>query len=88
MSAASDPASLFLAVTPSDTAKLTPYTVGNGIKLPRCRALYIGVTGDVVVKNEAGTSVTFTAVPVGILPVSTDQVLSTGTTATNIVALF
>lgn len=30
------------------------------------KSLYVVVTGDVVVKNDAGTSVTFTAVPAGV----------------------
>lgn len=64
------------AVTPNDS------TVVNAI------ALYIGVTGDVAIKTDANaTAVTFKAVPVGILPVKAYNVMSTGTTATNIVAL-
>lgn len=50
-------------------------------------ALYIGVTGDVAITTLAGQTVTFKAVPVGILPVSGNKVMSTNTTATNIVAL-
>lgn len=51
-------------------------------------ALYIGVTGDVaVVTDDRDTSVVFKAVPVGILPVQVIKVLSTGTTATNILGL-
>lgn len=51
-------------------------------------ALYIGVTGDVaVVTQDRTTSVVFKAVPVGILPVRVSKVLSTGTTATDIVGL-
>ena len=67
------------AVTPSDTVSLTT----------RCRALYIGVSGDVaLLVNQGSTIVTFKAVPVGILPVRCYRVNSTNTTATNIVALF
>ena len=62
------------AVTTSDTAD--NYFMG----------LYVGVGGDVVLKGmDNGTSVTFKNVPTGaLLPVSTSKVLSTGTTATNI----
>lgn len=88
MSNTTYPSDKFLAVTASDTAKITAYSDDNNIKLLRCRALYIGTSGDVVVKNAKGDSITFSSVPVGVLPVSTDQVLSTGTTASNIVALF
>lgn len=50
--------------------------------------LYVGGAGDVKVVTENGDTVTFSAVPVGtILPIRVKQVLSTGTTATNIVGL-
>lgn len=64
------------AVTPHDTNSNA------------AQALYVGVTGDVaVVTKGRGTSVVFKAVPVGILPVQVTKVLSTGTTATDIVGL-
>jgi hypothetical protein len=68
-----------VAVTKSDS------TVLNGT-----RALYIGGTGDVAVRMEGGqNSLTFSAVPSGTtLPIRVDQVLSTGTTATLILALW
>lgn len=66
------------AVTKSDTVDLAF----------RCRALYIGVTGDVaILAKDNATSVVFKAVPVGVLRVRTTRVMSTGTTATNMVAL-
>ncbi len=65
------------AVTPSDSTDLTY----------RTRALYIGGTGNIVV-SIGGANVTFTSVPVGILPLVVDRVLATSTTATNIVALW
>lgn len=50
--------------------------------------IYVGGTGDVKVVTENGDTVTFSAVPVGtVLPVRVKQVLSTGTTATNLVGL-
>lgn len=53
------------------------------------RALYVGGAGDVAVKMIEGQSVIFTAVPAGsILPVQVTQVLSTGTDATAILALY
>ncbi len=62
------------AVTPSDTT-YHGYT-----------ALYVGVTGDVTVRTEAGNLVTFVAVPAGaILPIRAQQVRGTGTGATSIV---
>lgn len=71
---------LATAVTKSDTAVIGP-----------TRSLYVGGTGDVAVVmygDNTNTSVKFVAVPVGtILPINVAKVMSTGTTATNIVAL-
>ena len=55
---------------------------------PACRFLYIGGTGAVKVDTEGGQTVTFSAVPVGYLYVRATKVYKTGTTATNIVALY
>lgn len=70
-----------VAVTPSDTTIL------------KFKALYIGGAGNVAIKHNSGdTAVTFTSVPAGtILPIQTGEdgglVMSTNTTATNIVAM-
>src|SRR5512146_2570067 len=74
-----------LAVTPSDTKDLTDAT---GDAMPcYAKALYVGVTGDVKVipagHTADDTGVTFTAHPVGYLPVQVRRVFATGTTATN-----
>lgn len=67
-----------VAVTKSDATILEP-----------TRALYIGTTGDVaVVFVDGGAAVTLTAVAVGILPVQVTKVMSTNTSASNIVALY
>jgi hypothetical protein len=56
--------------------------------IPATRALYIGVSGDVVVTMQSGaTPITFKSVPVGILNIAVTQVLA-ATTATDIVALY
>jgi len=60
------------------------------------RALYIGGAGDVAVLMEgdaasggSGTAVTFSSVPAGtFMPISVNKVMSTNTTATNIVAIY
>ena len=67
------------AVTPNDS-----------VDLPRfpARSLYIGGTGNLVVDTAEGQTVTFTAVPAGVFPVSVRRVRATSTTATNIVALY
>lgn len=67
-----------VAVTPSDATVLAP-----------TRGIYVGVAGNVAVKLLNGTTVTFTAMASGIIhPIRATQVLSTGTTATNIVAVY
>lgn len=63
-----------LAVTPSDS------TAVNFV------GLYVGGTGDVAVKGEGGTAVTFKACPHGtIIPMRIVAVMSTNTTATLLV---
>jgi len=67
----------------------TAVTPGDSTDIPVTRALYIGTTGDVAVRMaDDENSVTFTAVAVGIFPIQVSRVLSTGTTASNIVALY
>lgn len=73
------PASSAFAVTKSDVTVFAQPT----------RSLWVGGTGDVAVRMLDQTTVTFTAVPAGnLLPVRVDKVLSTGTTATNIVGMY
>lgn len=69
----------YFAVTPSDSIALT-----TGAK-----AIYVGVAGDMTVKNgSGGTPVTFKNVPAGsYVPVRATHVLASGTSATSIVAL-
>lgn len=67
-----------LAVAPSDSVGVSFF------------GLYIGGAGDVTVKTSrqgpSGNTVTFPAVPAGsILPICVCLVMSTGTTASNIV---
>lgn len=69
-----------IAVTPSDTADIEP---------SYAKCLYIGVAGHVSIEPVGGPgTVVFSNHPVGYLPVQTRRVNSTGTTATNIVALY
>jgi len=69
-----------MATGESYTIYATPETQG-------C-VLYVGVSGDVKVKMASGKDVVFTAVPVGFMPIQVTKVYSTGTAATNIVALW
>jgi hypothetical protein len=66
-----------VAVTPSD-ATVIPIT----------RGLYVGTSGHVAVRMSKGNTVTYSNVPVGVWPWAVDMVLSTGTGASNIVALY
>jgi hypothetical protein len=64
------------AITPSDI-------VGNTF-----RAIYVGGAGNVSVVTAGGDTVTFTAPPVGtIIPIETQLVRATGTTATLLIGL-
>ena len=76
-----DPSSLYAAVTPSDTA-------GSGDLTYISRAIYVGTGGTVVAITMADTEVSFVNVPDGTtLPIRAKRIKSTGTTASNIVAL-
>lgn len=67
------------AVTPHNTNALANVS----------RALYVGSGGDVAVTMKGGGDVTFVAVPDGaVLPISVTHVKVTGTTATDMVALW
>lgn len=72
------PATKAVAITPSDSA------------LVSARALYVGTAGDVAIAPHRDLDpVIFKNVPAGtILPVHAARVAATGTTASNIVALF
>ena len=76
----SDPARSFVAVSPSDTVDLASGCIG----------LYVGTAGAVAVVPVGGsTAVNFVAVPAGTtLKIQCRRVNSTGTAASNIVALF
>lgn len=67
------------AVTPHDTNELSTYS----------RALYVGTGGDLVVTLRSGNDVTLTGVVSGsLLRLWCTKVKSTGTTASDIVALW
>ena len=72
------PASRAAGVTPNDSSDLST----------SARALYIGGTGDVKVDTTGGDTVTFKAVPIGFMPVRVSRVHATGTTATEIIAVW
>lgn len=68
-----------ISVTPSDSTDLS---IGFS------RAIFVGGAGNLAVTMIDGTALTFTGVVAGsILPIAVTRIKSTGTTATNIVAL-
>lgn len=72
------PADNIAAVTPSDSVDLTT--------IPR--ALWVGGEGNLKVTAKGGGTETFLSVPVGWFPVRARRVFATGTTATNIIAVW
>jgi len=75
---ATAPAIRWSTVTPSDTATLDP--------MPR--ALYVGGFGDVALEDRTGSMAVWSVGGGQTLPVSPLRVRATGTTATNIIALW
>jgi hypothetical protein len=73
----SDPPTRHFAVTPSNSTNLTV----------RPRALYVGTQGNLTLIDEHGTSCAYVGVT-GLLPFRPVRVMATGTTATNIVAIY
>jgi len=73
------------AVTPSDTVNIPSVSGGdnNGC------VLYVGGAGNLKVRTVGGDEVTFVGINTGtFLPVQVVRVFSTGTSATNILALW
>lgn len=69
-----------VAVTPSDSVDLAAGPT---------KGLYVGGAGNVAVQMQDGSSVTFTALAVGVFHnISVKRVLATGTTAASIIALY
>lgn len=64
-------------------------TKSDGTVIAETRGIYVGGAGDVAVRMISGNSATFVGVPAGtLLPLRVDKVLSTGTTATSMVAVY
>lgn len=74
------PTNNYATVTPSDTIELPQPT----------RGVYVGGAGNIALVGQPGsTAVTFVGVAAGtILPIRASRVMSTNTTASNIVALY
>ena len=74
-----DPARSFKPVTPHDT---------TGIVYGGCKGIWVGGAGNLVVVDRDGTTVTFTAVPVGTLMPISPKIIKAATTATLLIALY
>lgn len=66
-----------VAITPNDSTEI-----------PITRSIYVGGTGNINVVMADGQTVLFSNVAVGIFPIQVQQVLSTSTTASLLVALY
>lgn len=76
------------SVTPSDTVNIPSLSSESGTPNRGC-VLYIGTGGDLKVLTIGGDEVTFTNFQDGsFLPVQVVRVFETGTTASNIIALW
>lgn len=75
-------------VTPSNTNNIPNIATQDGSGNNGC-VLYVGGAGTLKVKTVGGDEVTFVGITAGsFIPVQVLQVFSTGTTATNIIALW
>lgn len=73
---------------PATSAAVVDISSDDATIAPPCRALYVGVGGDIRVTLEADSSpVTLRNVSVGVLPICARIVHKVGTTASEIVAL-
>lgn len=70
----------------TDAAAVTPAD-GSDLPISPARSLWVGTFGDVKIDTTNGNAVTFVGVQ-GLLPVRAKRVYSTGTTASNIVAIY
>jgi hypothetical protein len=78
MSGKTYPLTHFEAVTPNDSGNLP-----GG----QCRAVYLGVTGNLAITEQDGTVTLFFNLAAGIIhPIEARQIRATGTTATNMLA--
>ena len=76
------------AVTPSDSTNILSVSTQNGSGNNGC-VLYVGGYGDIKVRTIGGDDITFAGVNGGtFMPVQGIKVYATGTSATDIVALW
>ena len=77
------------AVTPSDTVDIPSISTDPGAGKNNGCVLFVGGAGNIKVKTIGGAEVTFQGINTGaFIPVQVLRVFATGTTATNIIALW
>lgn len=77
------------AVTPSDTVDIPSVSTDPGAGKNNGCVLFVGGAGNIKVKTIGGDEVTFNGINTGaFIPVQVVRVFATGTTATNILALW
>lgn len=73
----------------SSNSKATAVVPSDTTVIPATKGLYVGVAGDVSVVMADGSAITFKALAAGVIhKLSVTEVKATGTTATDIVALY
>ena len=76
-------------VTPSDTVKIPSISTDPGAGRNNGCALYVGTAGALRVLTTGGDDITFVGINTGaFIPVQVLKVFATGTTASNIIALW
>ena len=77
------------AVTPSDTFDIPSISTDPGAGKNNGCVLFVGGAGNIKVKTIGGDEVTFNGINTGsFIPVQVVKVFATGTSATNILALW
>ncbi len=77
------------AVTPSDTVDIPSISTDPGAGKNNGCVLFVGGAGNIKVKTIGGDEVTFNGINTGsFIPVQVVRVFATGTSATNILALW
>ncbi len=76
-------------VTPSDTVDIPSISTDPGASKNNGCVLFVGGAGNLKVRTVGGDDVTFNGINTGaFIPVQVVRVFSTGTSATNIIALW
>lgn len=74
-----------LSTPANNTFSITPT---DDVDVPvKARAIYVGVQGDLAIKDQGGTIVIFKGAQ-GFLPIRPLEVRATGTTATDIIGVY